>query len=79
LYCCFKLLNIVKPRYLNLDKIFPWIPGRKIEHVQLRKHEMFEDTKVLIISRKSDIDRQHNSQKKMDEKTNNDTNNYTEN
>jgi hypothetical protein len=40
---------------------------------------MFEDTKVLIISRKSDIDRQHNSQKKMDEKTNNDTNNYTEN
>jgi hypothetical protein len=61
-----------------LDKIFPWIPGRKIEHVQLRKHEMFEDTKVLIISRKSDIDRQHNSQKKMDEKTNNDTNNYSQ-
>jgi hypothetical protein len=42
--------------------------------------EEFEDTKGVIRIRKSEKDRQHNGQKKMDRRTNNDLQkNYTEN
>ena len=37
----------------------------------------FEDTKGVIISRKSKKDRQHNDQKKKDKRTNNDLQNIS--
>lgn len=51
-------LNIVKPLYLNSDKLFPWIPGRKIERVRHRKNQKFEDTKVLTNHKPQIGDRQ---------------------
>jgi hypothetical protein len=40
--------------------------------------EEFEDTRVVIRIRKSKKDRQHNDQKKKDNRTNNDLQNYTQ-
>ena len=39
---------------------------------------MFEDTKGVIISRKSKKDRQYNGQRKKDKRTNNDLQNVTQ-
>jgi len=44
----------------------------------LTNKEKFEDTKGVIRSRKSEMDRQYNGQKKKDKKRNNDLQNITQ-